>query len=67
MEFPALRLMAFLLLAGIDTGIAVYYRYIEVDTKVGYAAHAAGAAVGATAGAAAAAVQGAAAVARGAV
>ena len=46
MEFPALRLMAFLLLAGIDTGIAVYYRYIEVDTKVGYAAHAAGAAVG---------------------
>ena len=46
MEFPALRLMAFLLLAGIDTGIAVYYRYIEKDTKVGYAAHAAGAAVG---------------------
>ena len=46
MEFPALRLLAFLLLAGIDTGIAVYYRYIEVDTKVGYGAHAAGAAVG---------------------
>ena len=46
MEFPALRLTAFLLLAGIDTGIAVYYRYTEVDTQVGYAAHAAGAAVG---------------------
>ena len=46
MEFPALRLIAFLLLAGIDTGIAVYYRYIELDTKVGYAAHAAGATVG---------------------
>ena len=46
MEFPALRLLAFLLLAGIDTGIAVYYRYLEVDTKVGYGAHAAGAAVG---------------------
>ena len=44
MEFPALRLTAFLLLAGIDTGIAVYYRYTEVDTQVGYAAHAAGAA-----------------------
>ena len=46
MEFAGLRLIAFLLLAGIDTGIAVYYRYIEVDTQVGYAAHAAGAAVG---------------------
>ncbi len=46
MEFPALRLIAFLLLAGIDTGVAVYYRYIEVDTQVGYAAHAAGAIVG---------------------
>ena len=46
MEFPALRLIAFILLAGIDTGVAVYYRYIEVDTQVGYAAHAAGAIVG---------------------
>ena len=46
MEFPALRLIAFLLLTGIDTGIAVYYRYIEIDTKVGYAAHASGATVG---------------------
>lgn len=46
MEFPALRLTAFLLLAGIDTGIAVYYRYVEVDTQVGYVAHAAGALVG---------------------
>ncbi len=46
MEFPALRLTAFLLLAGIDTGIAVYYRYVELNTKVGYVAHAAGAVVG---------------------
>ena len=47
MEFPALRLIAFILLAGIDTGVAVYYRYIaEVETQVGYAAHAAGAIVG---------------------
>ena len=47
MEFPALRLIAFILLAGIDTGVTVYYRYIaEVETQVGYAAHAAGAIVG---------------------
>lgn len=46
MEFPALRLIAFILLAGMDTGVAVYYRYVEVDTQVGYAAHAAGALVG---------------------
>ena len=46
MEFPALRLIAFLLLASIDTGIAVYYRLTQVDTKVAYAAHGAGAVVG---------------------
>lgn len=47
MEFPALRLIAFILLIGIDTGVAVYYRYIEgVDTQVAYSAHVAGAAVG---------------------
>ena len=28
MEFPALRLIAFLLLAAVDTGVAVYYRYV---------------------------------------
>ena len=46
MEFPALRLIAFILLAGIDTGVAVYYRYTDIDTQVGYAAHCAGALVG---------------------
>ena len=47
MEFAALRLIAFLLLASVDTGVAIYYRYIEeVDTKVGYVAHLAGATVG---------------------
>ena len=46
MEFAALRLIAFLLLASVDTGVAIYYRYIEeVDTKVGYVAHLAGATV----------------------
>ena len=33
MEFPALRLLAFLVLTGVDTGVAVYYRYQGVDTK----------------------------------
>ena len=46
MEFPALRLFLFLLLIGVDTGVAVYYRYINVNTQVGYAAHLGGAAVG---------------------
>ena len=27
MEFPALRLLGFLLVTGVDTGVAVYYRY----------------------------------------
>ena len=47
MEFPALRLLAFLLLAGVDTGVAVYYRYVvQVETQVSYVAHLAGAVVG---------------------
>jgi membrane associated rhomboid family serine protease len=47
MEVPALRLVAFLLLIGVDTGVAVYYRYVAlIDTRVSYAAHIAGAVVG---------------------
>ena len=46
MEVAALRLIAFLLLASVDTGVAIYYRYIELDTQVGYVAHIAGATVG---------------------
>eukprot|EP00095_Tigriopus_kingsejongensis_P001872 snap_masked-scaffold70_size417918-processed-gene-1.10 protein:Tk01872 transcript:snap_masked-scaffold70_size417918-processed-gene-1.10-mRNA-1 annotation:"rhomboid-related protein 3" len=47
MEFPFLRLLAFLILAGVDTGVAVYYRYVlDEDTKVSYVAHIAGALVG---------------------
>lgn len=42
MEFPWLRLLAFLLLAGVDTSVAVYYRVNGVDTKVSYVAHIAG-------------------------
>ena len=47
MEFPALRLLAFLLLAGVDTGVAIYYRFVAgVDTRVSYVAHLAGAVIG---------------------
>lgn len=46
MEFAALRLLTFLTLAGVDTGVAVYYRLTEVETQVSYAAHIAGAVVG---------------------
>jgi len=46
MEFPALRLAAFLMLAIADTGVAIYYRYQGVDTEVSYAAHIAGAVAG---------------------
>ncbi len=47
MEFPGLRLAAFLLLAAVDTGVGVYYRYFAgVDTRVSYAAHLAGAVAG---------------------
>ena len=47
MRFPTVRLVSFLLIGLIDTGNAIYYRYIlEVDTKIGYAAHFAGAVAG---------------------
>ena len=48
MEFAALRLIAFLLLASVDTGVAVYYRYNDptATNQVGYVAHIAGATVG---------------------
>ena len=29
MEFPAVRLLGFILIAGVDTGVAVYYRSVE--------------------------------------
>ena len=34
MEFAALRLLTFLVLAGVDIGVAVYYRYVGNNTKV---------------------------------
>ena len=34
MEFPALRLLSFMTIAGVDTGVAVYYRYVGHNTKV---------------------------------
>jgi len=46
MEFAALRLLTFLILAGVDIGVAVYYRYTGNNTKVSYAAHIGGAVVG---------------------
>ena len=47
MEFAIWRLMFIVILVGVDVGTAVYYRYVEnVDTKVGYAAHFAGAIAG---------------------
>ena len=46
MEFPFLRLLAFLILTGVDTSVAIYYRYLNVDTKVSYVAHIAGAVAG---------------------
>jgi len=46
MEFAALRLLTFLVLAGVDIGVAVYYRYVGNTTKVSYAAHIGGALVG---------------------
>jgi len=46
MEFAALRLITFVTLAGVDIGVAVYYRYTEVENQVSYAAHIAGAVVG---------------------
>ena len=29
MEFPAVRLLGFILIAGVDTGVAVYYRSVK--------------------------------------
>jgi len=46
MEFPALRLLSFMTIAGVDTGVAVYYRYVGQHLKVSYTAHIAGAVVG---------------------
>ncbi|XP_040563771.1 rhomboid-related protein 2 [Lepeophtheirus salmonis] len=47
MEYPILRLLAFLLAMGIDIGVAIYYRYgVGVETKTAYAAHLGGAIVG---------------------
>lgn len=47
MEFAIWRLLFIVILVVVDVGTAVYYRYVEnVDTKVGYAAHFAGAIAG---------------------
>lgn len=47
MEFAIWRLLFIVTLVGVDVGTAIYYRYVEgVDTKVGYAAHFAGAVAG---------------------
>ena len=47
MEFAIFRLLFIVILIGADVGMAVYYRYVEnVDTKVGYIAHLAGAIAG---------------------
>ena len=46
MEFPGLRLISFLLVTGVDTGFAVYYRYTGQESLVSYTAHIAGGVVG---------------------
>jgi len=46
MELAIFRLLFIVLLVGVDVGVAIYYRYTGVDTKVGYAAHFAGALAG---------------------
>lgn len=47
MEFAIVRLLFIVILIVADVGMAVYYRYVEnVDTKVGYVAHFAGALAG---------------------
>lgn len=47
MEFAIWRFLFIVILVVVDVGTAVYYRYVEnVDTKVGYAAHFAGAIAG---------------------
>jgi len=46
MEYPALRLLSFMTVAGVDTGVAVYYRYVGHNTKISYIGHLGGAVVG---------------------
>ena len=46
MEFAWFRLGFFLILAGSDVGVAIYYRLSNIDTNVGYVAHLAGAIAG---------------------
>ena len=46
MEFPALRLIGFVIIAGVDTGVAVYYRYVGETVSISYTAHIAGGVVG---------------------
>ena len=47
MEFAIWRLLFIVILVGVDVGTALYYYSVEnVDTKVGYAAHFAGAIAG---------------------
>ena len=46
MEFPALRLIGFIIIAGVDTGVAVYYRYVGEMVSISYTAHIAGGVVG---------------------
>lgn len=47
MTFPAFRLIAFLVIASVDTGQTIYTRYSEsADNQVSYVAHIAGATVG---------------------
>jgi rhomboid-related protein 1/2/3 len=47
MQFPLLNLVIFLILAAVDVGTAVYTRYVlQIDNKIGYAAHVAGAIAG---------------------
>ena len=46
MEFAIFRLLFIVILIAVDVGVAIYYRHIGEDTKVGYAAHFAGAVAG---------------------
>ena len=46
MDYPGLRLIGIILVAGVDTGVAVYYRYVGGAPQVSYTAHIAGGVVG---------------------
>ena len=47
MAFAPLRLATFIIVAGTDVGVAVYYRYaLEEETKTSYVGHLAGATAG---------------------